>query len=201
MKTLIVGLGNPGKKYKNTRHNLGFLVIDRFQKKNNFPDFKTSKKFNALISKDKLNGYEIILGKPQTFMNNSGLSVKKLLSFFKPKELIVIHDDIDLPFGKIKIVKNRGSAGHKGIESIINVIKTKNFIRIRIGIQPKNEKIKNPSDFVTQVFKKEEKAKLKNILENATSAIETILKEGLARAMETYNKKFFLLTEISPRIK
>jgi len=189
MKILIVGLGNPGTKYKNTRHNLGFLVIDKFQEKNNFPDFKTSKRFNALISKDKLNGCEIILGKPQTFMNNSGISVKKLLSFFKPKELIVIHDDIDIPFGKIKIVKNRGSAGHKGIESIINTIKTKNFIRIRIGIQPKNEKIKNPSDFVTQVFKKEEKAKLKNILERATSAIEIILKEGLARAMETYNKK------------
>lgn len=127
----IVGLGNPGEKYKNTRHNIGFRVIDEFREKNNFSEFRISQKFNAEISKGEIAGQSVILAKPQTFMNNSGKAVKSLL-----RNLFVIHDDIDLPLGKIKIVKNRGSAGHKGVESIIKELGTKNFIRFRIGISP-----------------------------------------------------------------
>ncbi len=133
---LIVGLGNPGKKYQLTRHNIGFQVVDEFVKKNNFPDFKISKKFNALISEGIVDGAKVILAKPQTFMNNSGKAVKSLIRNWKLeiRNLVVVHDDIDLPLGKIKISIGRGSAGHKGVQSIIDELATKNFVRFRIGI-------------------------------------------------------------------
>jgi len=161
---IIVGLGNPGKKYNNTRHNIGFEILDQIKETDNFPDFKLSKKFKALISeKDK-----IILVKPQTFMNLSGKSVKIIASFYKTKDLIVIHDDIDLVIGKIKISRNKGSAGHKGIESIIKEI-GKDFTRIRIGIQPKKGKPADTESFVLKKFKKQELEEIKKSLANQPS--------------------------------
>jgi len=164
---IIVGLGNPGEKYKNTRHNVGFQTIDEFAKENNFPEFGLSKKFNALISENIINGKKIILAKPQTFMNNSGKPVKTLFSFYKPKELIIVHDDIDLPLGKIRISKNRGSAGHKGVESIIKEIGTKDFTRIRIGISPAFAKALagEVEKFVLQKFDKEEEKIIKQVIQ------------------------------------
>jgi len=135
---LIVGLGNPGQKFEKTRHNLGFRALDEFLKEFDFPFFKFSRKFNAEISEGFLNGGKIILAKPQTFMNNSGKAVKSLTLNLKPETLIVVHDDIDLPLGTIRIVQNRGEAGHKGVKSIIDVLGTRDFIRIRIGIKPIN---------------------------------------------------------------
>lgn len=163
--TIIVGLGNPGKKYRDTRHNVGFQVIDEFAEKNNFPEFRLSKKSNALISeKDNM-----ILIKPQTFMNQSGKTVKKLISNFQFSifNLIVVHDDIDLPLGKVKIVKNRGAAGHKGVESVIKELGTKDFIRFRIGIQPKTGKPKNVEKFVLQRFTEEEKKVIKEAIKKS----------------------------------
>ena len=148
---IIVGLGNPGEKHKNTRHNIGFEIVDEFKEKNLFPEFKLSKKFKALISEKD----NTILVKPQTFMNLSGRSVRAITSFYKTKELIVIHDDIDLVLGKIKISKNRGAGGHKGIKSIIEEI-GKDFTRIRVGIQPEKGKPNNVEKFVLQKFKKRE---------------------------------------------
>ncbi|GAI34898.1 unnamed protein product [marine sediment metagenome] len=141
---LIVGLGNPGIKYKRTRHNIGFQVLDKFQRENDFPDFKFSKKFNALISEKNIGKEKIILAKPKTFMNNSGQSVKKITRYYSLPfiNLIVVHDDIDLPLEKIRISKKRGSAGHKGVESIIKELGNKNFVRLRVGIQPKRGKPK-----------------------------------------------------------
>jgi len=187
----IVGLGNPGEKFKNTRHNAGFIVIDKFAEKNNFPNFVFSKKSNALISEEEFNSKKIILAKPQTFMNESGKTIKSLIQNSKFKiqnSVVVIHDDIDLPFGTIKIVKGRGSAGHKGVESIIKEIKTNDFIRIRIGIMPKTGKPKNPEDFVIKNFSKEEKRKLEGIIEKAVKIIETLVNEGLERTRNEYNK-------------
>ena len=161
---IIVGLGNPGKRYKDTWHNIGFQVVDEFAKENNFPEFKLSKKFNALVSENIINGKKIILAKPQTFMNNSGKPVKTLFSFYKPKELIIVHDDIDLPLGKIRISKNRGSAGHKGVESIIKEIGTKDFTRFRIGVSSKTEKPKNVEKYVLQKFDKEEEKIIKQVI-------------------------------------
>jgi len=172
---IIIGLGNPGDKYLNTRHNIGFRVIDQFKEKNKFPEFKLSKKFHSLISKNK----NIILAKPQTFMNKSDQAVKALVNFYK-KELVIIHDDIDLPEGKIKISKSRGSAGHKGIESIIKEV-GKDFIRIRIGIQPEKGKPKNPERFVLQKFTK------KTDMKETVEAVESLISNGLEKTMNKYN--------------
>jgi PTH1 family peptidyl-tRNA hydrolase len=165
---LVVGLGNSGKKYEKTRHNIGFRVIDQLQ---------------------SLNLKKVILTKPQTFMNLSGRAVKSLIKKYKIPipNLWVIHDDIDLPLGKIKIVKNRGSAGHKGVESIIKELKTKNFVRFRIGICPKTGKPKNPEKFVLQKFNKEEEKIIKEVIKKTAEAIEFSLKEGLEKAQSTYN--------------
>jgi len=189
---LIVGLGNPGPKFEKTRHNLGSRIIDHFVQKNNFPDFEFSKKFKAEISEEKINDKKIILAKPQTFMNESGKAVKIISRSYKleANHLIVVHDDIDLDFGKIKIIKNRSAAGHKGIQSIINEIRTKDFVRFRIGIKPRSYKLEARSleKFVLKKFTKEEEKILKPVIEKATEAIEFFLKEGLEKTQSTYNK-------------
>jgi len=190
---LIVGLGNPGKKSARPRHNIGFMVIEEFKRKNldkyHFSDFKFIKTFNSLISEGILNGKKIILAKPQTFMNVSGKAVKILIENGKLKieNLIVIHDDLDLPLGKIRVVKGRGSAGHKGVESIIKELETKNFIRFRIGIQPIAGKPKNVEKFVLQKFNKTEGVIVKEVIKNSCLAIREFLEKGLERAMMKYN--------------
>jgi PTH1 family peptidyl-tRNA hydrolase len=161
---IIIGLGNPGEKYNKTRHNIGFEIIDQLKEENQFPDFKLSKKFNALISEKN----DIILVKPQTFMNLSGKAVRAITTFYKTKEFIIIHDDIDLVIGKIKISKNRGAGGHKGIESIIREI-GKDFTRVRIGIQPEKGKPINVEKFVLQKFEKKELEEIKKSLANQPS--------------------------------
>ncbi len=192
---IIVGLGNPREKYKNTRHNIGFRVLDEFIRRNNFLDLKFSKKFKAEISEERIDKKKVILAKPQTFMNNSGKAVKALINFYKIRRtaLLVVHDDIDLLLGKIRIIKNRGAAGHKGVESIINELKTKNFVRFRIGISPASAKIppgkaKNAEAFVLQKFNKEEKKIVKEIIEKTAEAIELGLKKGIEKAMNEYNQ-------------
>jgi len=166
---LIVGLGNPGRKYQKTRHNIGFRVIDQLS---------------------SLELEKVILDKPKTFMNLSGKVVKNLLKTYnlKPNNLIIIHDDIDIPLGKIRIVKNRGSAGHKGVESIIKELGTKNFARFRIGILPKTGKPQNPERFVLQKFKKEEEKIAKEVIKQTAEAIKLTIKEGLEKAMNRFNK-------------
>ena len=166
---LIVGLGNLPKKYRKTRHNIGSMTIDELE---------------------SLNLEDAILTRPTTFMNESGKAVKNLLRTYrlKPDNLIIIHDDIDLPLGKIRIVKNRGAAGHKGIESIIRELKTKNFIRFRIGICPKTGKLKNPERFVLQNFHKGEEKIIKEITKKIAEAINFLLKEGLEKTMNKFNK-------------
>jgi len=176
---LIVGLGNPGKKFDNTPHNIGFKVLDIFAKENSFPDFKLHKKSNALISKKD----DIILAKPQTFMNNSGVSVKNLVRSDLTKFLVVIHDDIDLLVGKIKIVKGRGSAGHKGVESIIKAIGNKNLIRIRVGVMPAEGKPDEAKEFVLKRVKIPDEVVL-----TAAKAVESLIKNGVEKAMAEFNK-------------
>ena len=188
---IIVGLGNPGPKFKNTRHNLGFRTIDHFAQENNFPDFEFKRKFKAGTSEEKINDKKIILAKPQTFMNESGQAVKLLTRTYKleANRLIIIHDDIDLDLGKIKIVKNRSAAGHKGVQSIINELGTKDFIRLRIGIKPTRHKLEARSleRFVLQKFNKEEEKILEGIIKKAVEAIEFFLKEDLEKTMSKFN--------------
>ncbi len=142
---IIVGLGNPGEKYRKTTHNVGFRVIDYLQEKGDFPNLEKNKYLNALSSKGKLEEKEVVLLLPQTFMNLSGVSVKKSLNHFniRHQHLIVVHDDTDLSLGLIRFSFSKGSAGHKGVESIIKNIKTKNFIRVRVGVSKKGEKAEN----------------------------------------------------------
>jgi len=166
---LIFGLGDPGEKYKNTRHNIGTRIIRELE---------------------SLNLKNVVLVKPTTFMNESGKTVKALYAKYKIKDtryVLVIHDDIDLPLGEIRIVKNRGAGGHKGVESIIKELKTKNFIRFRIGICPKTGKPKNPEKFVLQKFNKEEEKTLKEVIKKTAKALEFFLKEGLEKTMNRFN--------------
>jgi len=193
---LIVGLGNPGEKYKNTRHNVGFMTIDNLQLTiDKFSDWKNIKKLQAVISKGEINGQKVLLAKPRTFMNFSGQAVKKLVSNVKCQmsNVLVIHDDIDLPLGKIKIVKNRGAGGHKGVESIIKILETKNFIRFRIGVwpkslitQPTNHKI--VEKFVLQKFNKGEEKMVKEVIKKTIEAIEVAIKDRVEKAMDKYNR-------------
>ena len=206
---LIVGLGNPGPKYKSTRHNIGFMTIDNLQLTiDKFSDWKNNKKLLSEISQGEINGQKVILAKPLTFMNLSGQAVKKIINNYQLtiNNLFIIHDDIDLPSGKIRIAKNRGAAGHKGIESIIKELKTKNFIRFRIGIQPKFGKPENLEKFVLQKpteakpseagdetkfqrpFNKKEEEILKKMIKKTVEAIEMTLKQGLEKAMNEFNK-------------
>ena len=169
---LITGLGNPGRRYKKTRHNVGFRIIDEFQKENGFPKFKPAKKFQAEISEGILGSKKVILAKPQTYMNTSGIAVRLLLGFYKisPENLIVIHDELDLPIGEIKLSKDSGSAGHNGIKSIIQEISTQNFTRLRIGIKPDSE-ISEYKDFVLKKFSKNEEQILNPVLKKACQMI------------------------------
>ena len=169
---IIVGLGNPGKKYDGTPHNIGFEAVDEFAKENSFPDFNLSKKFKAQIS-EKGN---IILAKPETFMNSSGKCVSALVNFYKEKEVVIIHDDIDLELGKIRVSKNRGSAGHKGVESIIKELGTKDFTRIRIGIKSKEHEksMIDTEKYVLKKFNKESKKTIKELINQALKKLKQL---------------------------
>jgi PTH1 family peptidyl-tRNA hydrolase len=188
---LIVGLGNPGKKYEKTRHNVGWRVLNYFKEKNNFQPWKEKKKVKAMISKGEIGKEKIQLIKPLTFMNLSGESLKSILNYYKakPEKIIIVHDDIDINFNKIKISQNRGTAGHKGVLSIIEKLKTKNFIRIRIGIKPKEKKLSNTEKFVISNFNKKEEKELTEVIKKTTKAIELIIKEGTKKSMTIFNKK------------
>ncbi|HNU96638.1 MAG TPA: aminoacyl-tRNA hydrolase [Candidatus Portnoybacteria bacterium] len=175
---LIVGLGNPEKKYEKTRHNIGFRAVDEIAANFQFPIFNFQSIFNAQISKGKILNKDIVIIKPQAMMNNSGLVIKKFIrnSKFKIQNLIVIHDDIDLLFGDIRISTNSSSAGHKGVQSIIDELKTQDFTRIRIGIKPElkvqNQKLKvNTTDFVLKNFTSDEEKKIPEIIKKAVEII------------------------------
>lgn len=179
---LIIGLGNPGKKYQNTRHNVGFMALDFIVKnwliKNDFTEWKEVKRFQAEISEGAVNGEKIILAKPQTFMNDSGLSVQSLLSYYKlsPNDLMVIHDDLDIEFGKYKIQTDRSSAGHNGVQSIIDHLGTQNFTRIRIGIGRIDKETQGETvNFVLNKFNLLEKLKLKELEKKVLEEIKNIL--------------------------
>jgi PTH1 family peptidyl-tRNA hydrolase len=181
---LIVGLGNPPKKYQKTRHNIGSRIISELHSPS------TSRLVRATNRLKSFNLENVVLAKPTTFMNESGKAVKALLRIhrLKPDNLIVIHDDIDLPLGKIRIAKNRGAAGHKGVESITKELSTKNFIRLRIGICPKSGKPRNPEKFVLQEFHRGEERAVKEIIKKAAEAINSLIKEGLEKTMSRFNK-------------
>ena len=188
----IVGLGNPDNEYKDTRHNTGRIILDLIRKKFEFDDFEFDKKTNSQISEGKIGKEKVVLLKPETFMNKSGTAIKSLVtSKAKAKNLVVIYDDLDLPIGKIKISFNRGTGGHKGVESIFKQVKTLEFIRFRIGISPQtsNGKTKKPSGeekvmkFILGKFKEEEMKDLKKVGKIVAEALEVLIDKDLSQAM------------------
>ncbi|MGA2911701.1 MAG: aminoacyl-tRNA hydrolase [Candidatus Levyibacteriota bacterium] len=203
---LIVGLGNPGDKHAKTRHNLGFTVVDAFLK-----DFESSsqalwkeeKKFQAEIAEinwqpKKSQAEKVLLAKPLTYMNGSGLAVNSIAQFYKisPADIWVIHDEIDLPLGSMKIRFAGASAGHKGVESIIELLGTDKFWRFRIGIGNDNAKFKilkprlKPIDnYVLGEFSEGEKGKAREIVKKSVKAVQDALEEGLEKAMNRFNTK------------
>lgn len=178
----IVGLGNPGKEYERTRHNAGRTVVRCFARKHDFPEFAYDKKTNALLSEGEVGGARVALLLPETFMNNSGLSLQATSYKLQARSLIVVHDELDVPIGSLKVSFGKSSAGHKGVESVINALGTKEFTRIRIGIAPAGEngaakKPAEPDRFVLQKFSPEEREKMQGVCEKARVAIETIVAE------------------------
>ena len=186
--TLIVGLGNPGEKYESTRHNIGFSFIDKFSEQINSPI--TDSKFNSLYSNVNKDGKKLLLLKPQTYMNDSGVAVKKVKDFFKisSNQTIVIYDDLDLQVGQIKIKDTGGSGGHNGINSIIENIGNNNFIRIRIGIGKPLEKSMT-NKYVLSKFTKDESKIVNNINNLAKNIIYSIVFKSISFAMNTFNSK------------
>jgi len=170
---LIIGLGNPGLKFKSTRHNLGFELVNYIKRQGGFSAWQNKKRLKAKISQGKIDNKKVILAKPQTFMNQSGQAVKLLVKFYKIplKNLWVVHDDLDLVFGKMRVKKNSRAAGHKGVQSIIDELGTKNFNRLKVGIGPKQSKI-NSKKFVLQKFGKKEQKELRRIKEKTTAFLQ-----------------------------
>ncbi len=198
MKTspyIVVGLGNPGGEYQGTRHNIGFMVVEAFRQAHDLPDWQEDKRRKALISRGMVNHREVLLLQPQTFMNKSGEALRGLLKSKREiEQLWVIHDDLDLPLGRSKLSFNRGAGGHHGVESIIKVVKTKNFGRIRVGIATTpGGKIKKPNteqqvvSWILGRFSTQQLVTLKPIIKKLLEALVVILTEGREPAMSRYN--------------
>lgn len=182
----IVGLGNPGLKYENTRHNVGFLTIDYLARKHNI-DVRKSK-FKSLYGQGTISGHKVMLVKPQTYMNNSGEAVRELRNFYKfdIDKLIVVYDDIDIDFGTIRIRKKGSAGSHNGMKSIIYQIQDDQFPRIKVSIGKKPEKW-DLANFVLSGFAKEEAKILEDEIRIAAEAIEIILKDDVDKAMNKCN--------------
>ena len=182
---LIIGLGNPDKEYECTRHNFGCLAVDSLAVKKEI-NWTKHKQSNSLIASWQGKKEKIVLAKPLSYMNNSGQSVKALKRFYKTpvNRIIVIYDDIDLPYGKIRISKNRSAGGHKGVDSIIENLKSKDFKRIRLGIGPQKGKAE---EFVLKKFSRNEKKQLNEILDTSHLILSDILNKGFDEAANKYN--------------
>ena len=186
---LIVGLGNPGIEYQFTPHNLGFLAIDRIA--GNLGVEVRNRQRRALTARTVIGDQTVLLAKPETFMNLSGVSVRELVEEYEAKpesDLIVIQDELDFPLGTLRIHTRRSSAGHNGIESIIGALGTQDFLRIRIGVAPER-KVGDGATYLLAPMRKPELAIVDGMLDTAEEAVKVILKEGPAAAMNRFNRK------------
>jgi len=179
---LIIGLGNPGKEYENTRHNIGFMIIDNYLKNSTWQN-----KFNSLYTTEVINNEKVIFIKPQTYMNLSGNSVIEFVNFYKidSKDILVIQDDLDLPFGKIRIKINSSAGGHNGIKSIIDRLGTNTFARLKIGISHNTNG--DSKDYVLGKFSNEELKTINALYSMTKSIIEDFIKDDIKKVMNDYN--------------
>ena len=186
---LIVGLGNPGAKYLQTRHNIGFMLIDALAYAFSSPPFKSEHK--ALIGEIRIGSKKALILKPQTYMNLSGESVQAAAHYYKinSKNILVAHDEVDLGFGSIKFQKNKGHGGHNGIRNIHQILGTKEYMRLRMGVsRPSNSKM-DVADYVLQNFSNDELKQIPDILNNSCDAVECFIGEGAEAAGNKFNSK------------
>ena len=186
---LIVGLGNPGIEYQFTPHNMGFLVVDRIAGERGVEI--RNRQCRALTARIQVEDEPVLLAKPETYMNLSGLSVRELVAEYEMKpesDLIVIQDELDFPLGTLRIHTQRSSAGHNGIESIIGALGTQDFLRIRIGVAPER-KVEDGERYLLAPFRKTDLAVVEGMIDTAAEAVKVILMEGPAAAMNRFNRK------------
>jgi PTH1 family peptidyl-tRNA hydrolase len=186
---LVVGLGNPGIEYQFTPHNLGFLTVDRIAQRCGID--VAGRRCQAVTAKVKLAGHEVLLAKPETYMNLSGLSVRKLvddLGVQPASDLVLVYDELDLPFGAIRIRLKGGTAGHNGVESVVGALGSDEFTRVRLGIAP-DHPVRDGAKYVLAQFKKARLEALDELLDRAADAVEAILKDGGAAAMNRFNQR------------
>lgn len=185
---LIVGLGNPGMKYQFTLHNVGFLAVDRIADRQQVRI--TNRHCRALTGRAKIAGHDVVLAKPETYMNLSGLAVRELVDEYQvdiAKDLVVLYDELDLPFGMIRIRPRGGSAGHNGAQSIIGALESEDWTRVRMGVQPERGP-RGPEYLLGQV-KRAQMQPLDEMLDLAADAVEVIVGEGATAAMNRFNRR------------
>ncbi len=181
---LIVGLGNPGKEYKNTRHNVGFLILDNYLKTDSWKE-----KFSAMYLETTINSEKVLFIKPLTYMNLSGDAVVKFVNYYDVNidDVLVIHDDLDLQFGTYKLKKNSSAGGHNGVKSIINRLGTDSFARLKVGVS--HDRSIDTKDYVLGSFSKIEKEQFNNMQDDFNKIIESFIKDGIEKTMNIYNTK------------
>jgi peptidyl-tRNA hydrolase, PTH1 family len=184
---LIVGLGNPGMRYLNTRHNIGFTAADRIAVEHSAVFAETP--FQAQCAAMIISGHRVVVLKPHTFMNLSGEAVRQAAGFYghAPGDIIVIYDDMDIPFGQLKIKRRGGSGGHRGIASIIDHLQTDMFVRLRVGIGKPPEQV-DPADYVLQCFTHAEEGQLKDLIGNVYKCVAVLLAQGPEAAMNLFHR-------------
>ncbi|NCO24393.1 MAG: aminoacyl-tRNA hydrolase [Candidatus Infernicultor aquiphilus] len=191
---MVVGLGNPGLQYEFSRHNIGFRIIDNLAL-NIEIEFKRVKSYDSLVSRGKLMNHKLILVKPQTYMNLSGKSVSKIVSYYRISfpDLLIVYDDLNLELGQIRIRKRGSAGGHKGVESIIQYLNSEDIPRLRIGIgKPSINSNFDYASYVLSNFNNNEKDKISEVIQLSTEAIKTVIEDGLEKAMRKYNRKLEL---------
>ena len=189
---LLVGLGNPGTKYAQTRHNLGFVVLDQLANRSEDQNekWKKEEKFQSEVFNYTLNAKPFTLLKPHTFMNNSGKAVQSYASYYKidPQDIAVIYDDIDLPTGKLRVRFGGNAGGHRGVQSIIDSLGTDEFLRIRLGIGV-DEQPTPTEDFVLSSFQPSEEKEVRKMIDNAVEAVELLIENGIEKYLSTFHGK------------
>ncbi len=185
---LVVGLGNPGKEYESTAHNLGFLVIDRIAERNGIR--VTRKDSMAFVGQGSVAGKKVLLAKPQTYMNVSGESVQGLLvkNEIAPGDLVLVYDELDLPWQSVRIRPNGSAAGHRGVDSVIGCVGTKDFPRVRLGVHG-GRREKDGAQIVLAKLKRAHRKELDELLDYASQAVESIIAEGVEKSMAKYNRR------------
>ena len=191
---LVVGLGNPGKTYQYTRHNVGFMVVDRLAAAHSIA--VTKKRFDCLWGTGDVGRHRVLLAKPQTFMNRSGLAVEAIMAYFKlaVQDLLVIQDDLDMDFGRIKIVRGGGSGGHRGVRSIHEALEQDRYLRVKVGIG--RPKFREPAEgYVLSPWYEDQRHRVAEIVDSAAAAVTAIFTDGLEKAMTAVNARDSLLPE------